>query len=257
MLYIGGMTTTLSHPVASTPLATGNRTSPAPTIRRALGVLALRPALLLVAALAILALTADASTLLYLNLVIIAVDAITLAVLARLQRAAGRRLRDLVGPIRPVDIAWSMLVFLIVTVGFLVATYAGNLIAYRGAPPVPTTAPTVPLWIALITLAVMPVTVALAEELAYRGYAQSALTARWGRWSAVLTMALFFGLQHVPLSLESPQAALARFITTALAGVMFGLLVWWLRRLTPLIAAHWLLNVLFLGLPLVMLAVAS
>lgn len=256
VFYIERMTATPLSPV--TEHTTSPSVSPrAATPQRALAVLALRPALLLLAALAILTIGTNPAELLYLNVVIVVVDAITIAVLVRLTRSEGRRLRDLIGAPRPTDIAWGLLALLIVAVGLFLFTYVGNLVVYGGAPPASTDSIAVPMWLALVTLIVMPVTVAFAEELAYRGYAQSALTAHGGRWIAVATMALFFGLQHAAISMESPQAALARFITTALAGLLFGVLVWWFRRLTPIIAGHWLVNVLFLGLPLVALAVAS
>lgn len=67
---------------------------------------------------------------------------------------------------------------MIVAIGFFIATYIGNLIVYQGPPPVGVgVTPQVPLWIALWSIVVLPVTVAIAEELLYRGYLQPRLRA--------------------------------------------------------------------------------
>ena len=57
------------------------------------------------------------------------------------------------------------------------------------------------------------------------------------------------GLQHLALTAPDPRAWAARFLTTFLAGLLFGMLLWWFKRLNPLIIGHWLLDVLGPGLP--------
>ena len=76
-------------------------------------------------------------SLLWTDLGIIAVDAITLATLAHLMRGEGRRLRDLYVPTGGADIAWGLLFSLIIIVGFFVSTVLANLIVYHGIPPDP------------------------------------------------------------------------------------------------------------------------
>lgn len=214
-----------------------------------LAVLALRPVLLLVGALALRAAHVWAG---YLNVLMVAVDVVTLVVVAALLHRRGGRLRDLLGRSRGVrEVGWAALTFVIVVVGFLAATFVANLLTYGGAPPaVASDGYVPPVWLGVWTLAVMPVTVAFAEELAYRGYGLHSLATSWHKGVAVIVAAAFFGLQHVPLSMETPQAMVSRFLATFLAGLMFGGLVCWQRRLVPVIAAHWLLDVLFLGLPM-------
>ena len=63
--------------------------------------------------------------------------------------------------------------------------------------------------------------------------------------------------QHLALTPPDGRGWLARFLATFLAGVMFGLLNWWFKRLSPLIIGHWVLDVLGLGLPVFLLSLAS
>lgn len=196
-----------------------------------------------------------AGVLLYSNVFVVAVDIITLLTLIAVLRREGKTLRWLLGRFRLTDLTWGLLVFVIVIIGFVISTYIGNLIVYQGAPPVDAgSTPAVPLWLALWSMVVLPVTVAIAEESLYRGYLQTHLAARFGLWAGLLVPALFFGLQHVAFSLTTPQAALSRVIAMTLVGVMFGALYLWRKRLGQLIFAHWLFNVIGLGLPLLFIA---
>lgn len=74
---------------------------------------------------------------------------------------------------------------------------------------------------------------------------------------AVLVPALFFGLQHAAVSATGAEDMLARVIGTFIAGIVFGLLRVWLKRITPLIIGHWLVDVVGLGLPMLLAALAS
>jgi len=196
-----------------------------------------------------------ASVLLYSNVFVVAVDIITLAVLATVLRREGKTLRSLIDRFRFTDLSWGVLLFVIGMVGFVIAAYVGNLIVYHGHPPTDAgTAAVVPLWLALWSIVVLPITVAIAEESLYRGYLQNRLTTRFGRWAGLLVPALFFGLQHVAFSLTTPQAAVSRVITMTLVGVMLGAFYLWRKRLGQLIIAHWLIDVIGLGLPLLLIA---
>lgn len=194
------------------------------------------------------------------NLAIVPIDLLTLAVVAGLLRREGRTLRSLVldtGLGRAVGA--GLLTFLILAVAFVAFTIVGNLAAYGGPPPeVADTGFRPPLWFALWSMAVMPVTVALAEEALYRGYVQPRLAVRVGRVPAVAVVAAAFGLQHVAFELGGdPRAALARLIITAGVGLLLGALYAWRGRLLPLIVAHWLLDVLGLGLPILLWSLAG
>ena len=196
-----------------------------------------------------------ASVLLYSNVFVVAVDIITLAVLMTVLRREGKTLRFLIDRFRASDLGWGLLLFVIGMIGFFITTYVGNLLVYHGPPPMGAgTAAAVPLWLALWSIAVLPVTVAIAEESLYRGYLQHRLATRFGLWVGLLVPALFFGLQHVAFSLTTPQAAASRVITMTLVGVMLGAFYLWRKRLGQLIIAHWLIDVVGLGLPLLMIA---
>ncbi|MFW6599385.1 CPBP family intramembrane glutamic endopeptidase [Propionibacteriaceae bacterium Y2011] len=199
------------------------------------------------------------SALLWANVSIVVVDVLTIVVVAYSLRRVGSSLRTLLRT-RSVgkDIAWGLLLGLIVIVAFFAGNFVANLITYQGVPPIPEGGSiAVPMWFGLWCLIVMPVTIAVAEEVLYRGYLQHVLSERLGRLVGLLIMSVAFGIQHLALTAPDPQAWLARFLTTFFAGLVFGLLAWWMKRLWPLIVAHWLLDVLFLGLPLMMAAVGS
>ncbi len=241
----------MTNPAIPSSPPSMSATIPTGPLPYGLAILALRPVLLFVGALALRGLNIWAG---YMNVVMVVVDVVTLAVLAWLMQRQGGRLSDLVGQNRGVrDLGWALLTFVIVTVGFFACSFAANLITYGGAPPAAALdAAKPPVWLGIWSVAILPVTVAIAEELAYRGYGQHSLAKHWHKVAAVVVMAVFFGLQHIPLSMDTPQSMLARFLTTFFAGLVFGGLVLWQKRLGPVIFAHWLLDVLFLGLPMLL-----
>ena len=252
----------MASSLASTDRTAGAASSSGPSLIIIVGLLLVRTVLLFCSAgisyLIARSTGADVGALLiYANVVIVAVDVITIALVARLQRRRGQTLRALIGGFRGRDLAWGLLVFAAVMVAMAVANFIANLIVHQGPPPAPTTAPAVPLWLALWSVVVMPVTVAVAEEVSYRGYAQGALAQRYRMSVAVLITAAFFGLQHAALSATGWDAMATRVITTFGVGVIFGLLRVWLRRLTPLIIGHWLFDVVGLGVPMMLLAMAG
>lgn len=107
-----------------------------------------------------------------------------------------------------------MLVILIV--GFLASNFAANLIVYGGPPPLATELPDVPLWVGL---------------------------------TAVIVVALVFGIQHIGFALTSPANIGAKVLTTFFAGLILGGLMLWMKRISTLVLGHWGLDLLFLGLP--------
>lgn len=114
-----------------------------------------------------------------------------------------------------------------------------------------------PLWYYLWGLLVLPVSVGIVEEVVYRGYAQPRLEAALGnRWLALLVVAAGFGAQHIAFAAHDASFALARFIGTFAAGIVFGLLYLKMRRLLPLMIGHWLVNAIGLGLLLWYLSVS-
>lgn len=193
------------------------------------------------------------------------VDVASVALLVALIYPQGLRLRDLVGSRRAAglkasvgrEIGTILLTTLAVAVAFFVFSFIANLVVYGGAPPageylMPASGL---LWVQLI---VLPISVGIAEELIYRGYALPRLVGLLGgrQFLAVAVQAFFFGLQHVAFFWGAPwPAALAKFLTTFLAGLVFGALYLKQRRLVPLIAAHVVLDLVGFGVPAAMMLV--
>lgn len=229
----------ISRPTFSTPFTV------------VIAVLLLRTVLLFVGGFAAAAITGTGygDALLYSNAHIVITDLITLAVLAVLLKRQDRTLMGLFTP-KLRDTGWGLLAFLISLVAFFIATFIGNLVAYQGPPPLSGNTWDPPLWLGIWSLTIMPITIALAEEGLYRGWATDELTGRLGRVPTLLVVAFFFAIQHTALTPFDLQAQIARVITTFGAGVAFGLLRWWLKRLWPLVIAHWLLDLVGLGIPM-------
>ncbi|GAB3704111.1 CPBP family intramembrane glutamic endopeptidase [Mariniluteicoccus flavus] len=194
----------------------------------------------------------------WMNLAIVVVDVVCLVTLASVLGREGSSVRRLLSSDRPGrDALWGLGLFVPIAIAFFAATFVGNLVAYRGAPPAAGAMPHVPLGLGLVSLIVMPATVAVVEEALYRAYALPRLGASVGKVGAVVISATLFGLQHVFFAIGSPQEMIARFVTTFLAGLAFGALWFRIGRVWPLIVAHWLLDVLFLGVPMLMLAMGA
>lgn len=226
-------------------------TAPAPTVplgRLALAALARGGAILLAGA----ALAASGS-LIWISPATVLIDVLTLAMLALLMRREGRSLADLYRPFLLRDIGWGLLAFIGTVVVWFVASFIGNLIAYHGAPPMGAMSARLPMWAGLLCFAVMPLTIALAEEGLYRGYLQPRIGVRFGAGMALVVPALAFSLQHLGFALSSPEAAVAKLVTTLIAGLFFGALMMAWKRTMPTVIAHWMLDLLFLGLPILMM----
>ena len=226
-------------------------TAPAPTVplgRLVLAALARGGAILLAGA----ALAASGS-LIWISPATVLIDVLTLAMLALLMRREGRSLADLYRPFLLRDIGWGLLAFIGTVVVWFVASFIGNLIAYHGAPPMGAMSARLPMWAGLLCFAVMPLTIALAEEGLYRGYLQPRIGVRFGAGMALVVPALAFSLQHLGFALSSPEAAVAKLVTTLIAGLFFGALMMAWKRTMPTVIAHWMLDLLFLGLPILMM----
>ncbi|WP_128773551.1 CPBP family intramembrane glutamic endopeptidase [Actinomyces oricola] len=234
------------HVDASAPV----RGTPAPRLALALG---LRPALIIACGASLIAM---GRAMLWMNVLIVVIDIVTLVLVHRLLRAEGRGLADLLQPVRGADFAWGLLCGLIILVAWFPATFIGNLVAYQGPPPEASYGGgAVPLWLGLFAVSVMPVTIGLAEEALYRGYLQPRLQGRIGLVGAVLTASAVFALQHIGFALPDPRMAVASVVRTFLAGLVFAGLLIWRKRVMPLAVGHWLMDLLGLGLPLMASAV--
>lgn len=198
-------------------------------------------------------------------------DAICLALLWRLTRREGIRLRDL--------FCWSrrhLLRDLLLGIGLFMATYivlfaieAGVVIASvsgsaggqaQAMSSVLAGGVMNPLgmgWQIGVSALIVPISGAVTEELVYRGYALARLTALTGRpWLAVGLTALGFAAQHLAYGLTSWQVALSGVVSAGVAGLLFGALYLLTRqRLTAPIFLHWQTDLISLGLAPILLAV--
>ena len=188
-----------------------------------------------------------------------------------LTRKEGIRLRDLIGFERKrlfMDILLGLGLFLLLIVLFVViANIIAPLLVY--GPDIfrasqSTTAPfnanpfELPLWYFWWGVLVLPLGVGIMEEMTYRAYVLPRFIALTNKpWVAILLMSLGFGVQHIAFALTSWQAALTRFLGMFLLAPVFALLYLKLKRLMPLIIAHWLLDLVGLGLFSLMAVLAT
>ena len=221
------------------------------------GLLLLRTALLfaLVGVLRLVLPNSGPDGLILTNALIMVVDVATLGAVIMVLRRGRVGLGELLGRFRARDLLWTVLITVITLAGFLVASFTGNLIAYGGPPPLGGETLAVPLWVGVGAIPAA-LTIGVAEEALYRGVGQDQLTRRLGALPALVIVSGFFALQHVPLALLSGPAVLAKVIMTFLVGLLLGALMIKLRRLWPLIVAHAVVDLIFLSLPTLLLALA-
>lgn len=242
-------------PTAS-PTNSRNDTALTVPLGRIVSVLAVRPILILAMGLLVLAL---GQSLVWTNALVIIVDIVSLIAVHLAMHAEDRRLSDLFRPARWSDIAWGLLCFVALLVALVVvtflATYVVNLIVYHGPPPAKKAGAGlhIPLIVGILAL-IAPATVALAEEAVYRGYAQPRLARKVPAAASLFIVAAVFALQHWGFALNDPQTLIVKLVSTFAGGLVLGLLFLWLRRLVPLVLGHWLVDLLFLGLPTFFLA---
>ncbi len=186
------------------------------------------------------------------------IDIGCLALLAWLARKEGFRLLDLISFQRQYlkrDLLLGVGLFVLVAILAVPWAAISGLLIY-GATPAPLAFVPLPLWGALYSLLIWPIIWAIAEEMTYQGYVLPRLELLSGRaWLAIIVMSFGFGLQHtaLPLMLDWRWAAY-RFVTSLLVGIVMAIFYLRIRRLLPLIIAHWAANfvsvLMFVVLPL-------
>jgi membrane protease YdiL (CAAX protease family) len=185
------------------------------------------------------------------------VDFGCLGLLLWLTRREGIRLLDLVGIVKSkllTDIPRGLGLFLVI---FPVTIFGGGMLAMsiaygqlNPAFPENTYIRTLPLLALLYSRILWWPIWSATEEMTYNGYALPRLIAMTkSTWLSVAIVSFFFALQHSFLMLAGFQFGLYMFITFVPLSVAMVLAYLRLRRLPPLIVAHWLMdfaNVLFL-----------
>lgn len=187
----------------------------------------------------------------------VVVNVICLLVLRRRLHAAGTTIRALAGLERARllrDIAWGLLWFVVLYLPFvaalmlyMLALYGGDLFAHFGEV-FAAEEPQLPAGVTIALLVTVgltfPVVNAPAEELYFRGWAQSGLARRHGAVLAVMVPAVLFGLQHTLLA-PTLVGAGAYAVVFCVWGLVAGVIAHRQRRLVPVIVAHALTNALF------------
>ncbi len=170
---------------------------------------------------------------------LVAVDVVTVLLVARLLVREGSALRDLLNP-RPIgkNILYALAGVAAVFLALAVGGFIGNFLIYYGAP---TQTETVhpPVWVGLMVAVVSPITVAVAEESLFRGYLIPRLQGHLGRVGAVIVSALLAATQSLALNLGDIDAMLAGMLKVFIISLAFGGLYLWQKRVAPLILVHW------------------
>ncbi|MGO9865418.1 MAG: type II CAAX prenyl endopeptidase Rce1 family protein [Terriglobales bacterium] len=176
------------------------------------------------------------------------VDIGCLMLMANLTRAEGIGLRDLIGKIRlrrGQDIFLGIGCLLLGMVLFGAAGMLATKLVFGTLQGIPysglLSARRLPVWAVIYSLSVWWLIWSPTEEMTYNGYVLPRIQALTGRkWIAVMIVGFWWALQHsfLPLIWDW-KYVLWRFLFF-LPGVLAWLIAYlWIRRLFPLILAHW------------------
>jgi hypothetical protein len=178
------------------------------------------------------------------------VDLGCLGLLIWLTRREGIRLRDLVGFVKaklkkdiPIGLGIFIVVFPVTVIG---GGMLSMLIAYGTLTPVLpefTYIRTLPLLAALYSRILWWPIWSATEELTYTGYSLPRLKAMTkSPWISVALVSFFWSIQHSFLPWVNLQHGLYLFITFILLTIVLQIIYLRVRRLTPLIIGHWMMD---------------
>jgi uncharacterized protein len=164
--------------------------------------------------------------------------------IVRQLRKEGLRLFDLFGYKRK-RLGKDLLLGLGLTVPFFLLAVIGGMLSgglIYGAPQAPVPMTLLPLWGTLYALIVWPLIWGIVEQLTYQGYALPRLEVLTGkRWVAVGIITLAWAAQHIAMPIMFDwRWGVYRFASSLLIGLGVTLMYVRLRRLLPLVIAHWL-----------------
>ncbi len=176
------------------------------------------------------------------------VDAGCLMLLWRFTRKEGIRLRDLIGPVRlrhGRDFFLAIGILLVMFPLFVAgAAISDRLIGHYQPFPGILDGRVLPLWATIYSFSVWWMIWSPTEELTYTGYALPRLQALGGTWMAVVVVGFWWTIQHpfLPFILDWHNFWW-RFVAFLPAIVALVLIYLRLRRLAPLILAHWAMDI--------------
>jgi membrane protease YdiL (CAAX protease family) len=170
---------------------------------------------------------------------LVAIDVVTVLLVARLLTRDGASIRDLLNP-RPFgkNVLYALAGLAVMFIALRLGSFVGNFLIYYGAP---TQSETIvpPVWIGVVRAVIAPITVAVAEESLFRGYLIPKLQAHLGRVGAVIVSALLAATQSFALNIGDTEAMLAGFVSAFVISLALGGLYLWQKRIAPLILVHW------------------
>ena len=173
------------------------------------------------------------------NVWLVAIDVVTVLLVARLLTRDGASIRDLLNP-RPFgkNVLYALAGLVVMSIALRLGGFLGNFLIYYGAP---TQSETIvpPVWIGVVRAVIAPITVAVAEESLFRGYLIPKLQAHLGRVGAVIVSALLAATQSFALNIGDTEAMLAGFVSAFVISLALGGLYLWQKRIAPLILVHW------------------
>lgn len=180
------------------------------------------------------------------------VDIGCLTLMAKFTRAEGIGLRDLIGEIRlrrGRDFFLGIGCFLLMMVVFTASGLLAGKVVFGTLQMIPypglLSARRLPVWAVIYSFSIWWLIWSPTEEMTYNGYVLPRIQALTGsKWIAVLMVGFWWALQHsfLPLIWDW-KYVLWRFLWF-LPGVLVMTLVYlWMRRLFPLILAHWPMDV--------------
>ena len=174
-------------------------------------------------------------------------DVLCLISLTWLARREGITLFDLFGArgraaLR--QLAWTPAYLLAVAPGAILASVATRMFYGSALPPMIAVVDLPPAGVAY-SLVIWPFVWAITEELVYLGYLLPRLEAMSGKtWLAILMVIFFWGLQHLAIPwIADPTYLVSRVLASWFAISLFPVVfAFWGRRLVPLIAIHYVLD---------------
>lgn len=180
------------------------------------------------------------------------VDIGCLLLMARLTRAEGIRIRDLIGKAhlrRGRDVFLGLGYYLLIFPCFLGGSMLSSLLVYGSIGP--HLAPgqlygrALPFWALLYTLSVWWMIWSPTEETTYQGYVLPRLEALFGRqWAPVVVVGFWWTLQHSALPLILDWRYIVWRFGSFVPGVFVTIMIYRrTRRLPPLIIAHWPMDI--------------
>ena len=189
-------------------------------------------------------------------LTLLPVNIVCVLLTVRLLRAEGETLRDLFAYHRGTWLratGWGLIWVVALYVPFAAAVFgtmwllhgSETLTAFETVFYSPQTAAVIPselgLILGIVTVLTFAPLNAPAEEMVFRGYAQSRFSRRWPTGLAIAVCSLTFGVQHAFFA-PTTDAMLVYVVAFTVWGIGAGLIVLHQRRLLPITIAHFLVD---------------